>query len=73
MLIMPDHYTPIALRTHSSEPVPFMLFSTKTALAYDSLCGEIKASKRVFTAKNPLRKAVCISTNRGSLSTSFLR
>ncbi|MFA9463329.1 MAG: cofactor-independent phosphoglycerate mutase [Velocimicrobium sp.] len=30
MLIMPDHPTPIALRTHTSNPVPYMLYdSTK--------------------------------------------
>ncbi|MCD8018588.1 MAG: cofactor-independent phosphoglycerate mutase [Clostridiales bacterium] len=31
MLVMPDHPTPIVLRTHSSDPVPFMLYdSTRT-------------------------------------------
>lgn len=31
MLVMPDHPTPIALRTHTSDPVPFMLYdSTET-------------------------------------------
>lgn len=30
VLILPDHRTPVALRTHSSEPVPYVLFdSTK--------------------------------------------
>ena len=30
MMILPDHYTPISLRTHTSEPVPFMIYdSTK--------------------------------------------
>ena len=30
MLIMPDHPTPIAVRTHTSEPVPYLLYdSTK--------------------------------------------
>ncbi len=30
MLILPDHYTPISIRTHSANPVPFMLYdSTK--------------------------------------------
>ena len=26
MLVMPDHATPIAIQTHSPEPVPFMLW-----------------------------------------------
>lgn len=31
MLIMPDHPTPIKIRTHTDEPIPYMLFdSTKT-------------------------------------------
>lgn len=28
LLILPDHYTPISLRTHSSGPVPFTIFGT---------------------------------------------
>ena len=28
MLILPDHPTPIVLRTHSSEPVPYMLYDS---------------------------------------------
>lgn len=30
MLIMPDHPTPIACRTHTSEPVPYMLYDSRT-------------------------------------------
>ena len=40
MLILPDHFTPVSLRKHTNEPVPFMLFSSKTASAYYSLCTE---------------------------------
>ena len=30
MLILPDHPTPLRIRTHSSEPVPYLLYdSTK--------------------------------------------
>ncbi|MBE3089019.1 MAG: phosphoglycerate mutase, partial [Actinobacteria bacterium] len=28
MMILPDHYTPISLRTHTSEPVPFMIYDS---------------------------------------------
>lgn len=28
MLVLPDHPTPIALRTHTSDPVPYMLFDS---------------------------------------------
>lgn len=29
ILIMPDHYTPTTLHSHTSEPVPYMLYSSK--------------------------------------------
>ena len=34
ILIMPDHPTPLALRTHTSDPVPYILYKSK-----DELCG----------------------------------
>ena len=45
MLIMPDHPTPISLKTHVSDPVPYVIFdSTKTeggsGLAYTEKNGE---------------------------------
>lgn len=36
VLLTPDHRTPIARRTHSREPVPFVLWGT--GIAADSLC-----------------------------------
>ncbi len=33
MLILPDHPTPIALRTHVGEPVPYVLFDSRKAAA----------------------------------------
>ena len=29
LLVLPDHPTPLVLRTHSSEPVPFVIFSAE--------------------------------------------
>ena len=29
LLVLPDHPTPLSLRTHSSEPVPFVIFSSE--------------------------------------------
>lgn len=29
MLIMPDHPTPVSLRTHSADPVPFCIYGNK--------------------------------------------
>ncbi len=30
ILVLPDHATPLAIRTHSEEPVPFMLFDSRS-------------------------------------------
>lgn len=32
IMVMPDHYTPVTLLTHSREPVPFLMYSSKRAL-----------------------------------------
>lgn len=32
MLVLPDHPTPCALKTHVSDPVPYLLYSTKKSL-----------------------------------------
>ena len=29
ILVVPDHRTPVRIRTHSSDPVPFVIFSSK--------------------------------------------
>jgi 2,3-bisphosphoglycerate-independent phosphoglycerate mutase len=42
MLILPDHYTPISIKTHSSEPVPFTIYSTDS----------VKKSKLSFSESN---------------------
>mgnify|MGYP000032263818 CR=1 FL=1 len=33
VLVLPDHYTPVSLRTHTREPVPFAIFSSPQAHA----------------------------------------
>ncbi len=33
ILVLPDHPTPVAIRTHSSDPVPFFLYDSKKAEA----------------------------------------
>jgi len=46
ILIVPDHRTPIALRTHSSDPVPFVLYSSRNrgienlTNSFDEVSGE---------------------------------
>jgi 2,3-bisphosphoglycerate-independent phosphoglycerate mutase len=29
VMVLPDHFTPLTLKTHSSEPVPFVIFSSE--------------------------------------------
>lgn len=44
MLIMPDHPTPICIRTHTSDPVPYMLYDSTeergSAYDYNERCGK---------------------------------
>ena len=44
MLVMPDHPTPICVRTHTSNPVPYMLFDSTdnkdSTLDYNEKCGK---------------------------------
>jgi len=48
LLFMPDHPTPIARKTHTSEPVPFLLYDSRK---------NIEASKR-FTEKDALASSL---------------
>ena len=39
MLVLPDHPTPVRVRTHVSDPVPYMLYdSTKEAAGKETYC-----------------------------------
>ena len=44
LLVMPDHPTPIAMRTHTSNPVPYMLYDStdkkEGTLDYNEACGK---------------------------------
>lgn len=45
MMVLPDHPTPLSLRTHTSEPVPFVIYqsnaeSSGTSLTYDEFSAE---------------------------------
>lgn len=35
VLVVPDHRTPLAIRTHSSDPVPFVIYDSADEQAYD--------------------------------------
>ena len=45
MLIMPDHPTPIRLRTHTSEPVPYMIYDVTNKVLSGLKYTEAEASK----------------------------
>jgi len=52
LLIMPDHLTPLVIRTHSSEPVPFMLYSSKESLGNHKSYNEKEAeASKIFYEK----------------------
>lgn len=50
MLILPDHPTPIAVRTHTSDPVPYMLYDSTNKLCHDIRYNEKQAKEtgRIF-------------------------
>ncbi len=54
MLLMPDHPTPLAIRTHTSDPVPYILYRS-------NVCGEAKSTS--YTEENA--KATGIVTEHG--------
>lgn len=43
MLILPDHPTPISIRTHTAEAVPYMLYDTTNEKIYDGCYNEKEA------------------------------
>lgn len=36
VLVVPDHRTPLAIRTHSSDPVPYVIYDSRTETAADA-------------------------------------
>ena len=54
IMILPDHPTPIATATHSSEPVPFMIYdSTAENSGVELFCEETAAKTGVFVEHGP--------------------
>ena len=58
LLVLPDHYTPVELKTHTSEPVPFVLLYKFTAGEGN---GEGK-KERPFTEKAAASRALLWKT-----------
>ncbi len=54
ILIMPDHPTPLDTKTHSSEPVPFMIYdSSVTQNGVDTLTEKTAATTGIFIEHGP--------------------
>ncbi len=54
ILVMPDHPTPLTIRTHSSDPVPFMLYDSRKAQGgVDTFTEETAAKTGVMIEHGP--------------------
>ena len=62
MLVMPDHYTPISIRTHSADPVPFVLYDSENEQGYDA--------ERNFTEESAEKG--CIFEKGSDIAEAFL-
>ena len=53
ILVMPDHPTPVSLKTHTSDPIPFLLYDTResnvdSAEIYDEISAKSGSFKNVY-------------------------
>ena len=49
IMILPDHPTPIRIRTHAIDPVPFMIYSSKTKFnGVESFCEDSAEDKNYY-------------------------
>lgn len=55
MLILPDHPTPLRIRTHSGEPVPYLLYDSRQSLGSGVLYNEKTAQKSGILRKEGYR------------------
>ncbi|MBI3944335.1 MAG: cofactor-independent phosphoglycerate mutase [Armatimonadetes bacterium] len=57
LLVLPDHPTPLRLRTHTGDPVPFLLYDSRVSnVLLHNICGYDESSAResgVFVASGP--------------------
>lgn len=54
VLVMPDHPTPLDIKTHSSNPVPYLIFDSKDAkCGVESLTEETAKSTGIFVEHGP--------------------
>ena len=49
VLVTPDHATPLAVRTHTNDPIPFMIYDSRKKLdGVDNLCEKEAKTKGVY-------------------------
>jgi len=48
IMVLPDHFTPISVRTHTKEPVPFAIYSSTESADYVDRFDELAAKEGVF-------------------------
>ncbi|MBU4490983.1 MAG: cofactor-independent phosphoglycerate mutase, partial [Euryarchaeota archaeon] len=48
IMVLPDHFTPISVRTHTKEPVPFAIYSSIESADYVDRFDEFAAKEGVF-------------------------
>ncbi len=48
IMVLPDHFTPISLKTHTGEPVPFAIYSSNESADYVEKFDEFAAKEGVF-------------------------
>ena len=61
VLVMPDHPTPLSLKTHTSEPVPFMIYDSKKDFAGGEFTEDGAAATGVYIADSRLLMPMFIS------------
>ena len=52
ILVLPDHPTPIRIRTHSSGPIPYLLYDSRKALGSQASYSEETASQNQIVWKD---------------------
>ena len=55
LLIMPDHPTPVRIRTHASDPVPYLLYDSRRNSGQGLLYSEANGKKSGMFVKDGYR------------------
>ncbi|MBI5664602.1 MAG: cofactor-independent phosphoglycerate mutase [Nitrospirae bacterium] len=67
ILLMPDHYTPISVRTHTSEPVPFAIYRS------NGISGKPKTKARAYSESICRMKNVLVFDKGHKLMDYFVK